>query len=202
MSRKNANRRPTRAGRRAATRYMVTCAILCALSVVFLGLGTLLELIDLTASCMASGVVLLVLLCYGRKYALLTYAVTAVLGVILMPQSLAVWTYIGLVGYYPVVREHLCRLPRAVAWIVKLLLFAAVIGLCLVVFHFLIFGGQGSIADSFQKLFGEGESRAVMAWAVVGLSLFTFVVFDYLLDRLILLYHLRWKRQIEKWMKP
>ncbi len=193
--------RKSRAERRAATRYMVTCAVLCALSVVFLAFGAVLEVMDLTAACLASFVVLLVLLCYGAKYAWLTYAVTAVLGGLLMPQSMAVWTYIGLVGYYPIVRQKLSRLPRVLRWAVKLLLFGAVLCACLFVFHFVVLGGEGSLADSFLSLFGESDSRAVMAWAVPGLSLFTFVLFDVLLDRLMFIYRIRWYRTVEKWMK-
>ncbi len=185
-----------------ATRRMVTCAILSALSVVFLGVGAIIEIADLSAACAAAMVILLVFLTYGTRYALLTYAVTGVLAAILMPQSIAVWTYLGLVGYYPIIRQRLDRLPRLLAWTVKLALFAVVMVACLLIFHFLFLGGQGSLADSFQTFFGDGDSRAIMAWAILGLSLFTFILFDLLLTRLVILYELKWKRQVEKWMKP
>ncbi len=185
-----------------ATRRMAMCAILCALSVVALGIGTLLEIMDLSAACAASVVVLLILLTYGPRYALLSYAVTGVLGIILMPQSLAVWTYVGLMGYYPIIRGRLERLPRVLAWVIKLLLFAAVMAACLLIVHFLLLGGEGSLMDSLCALTGEADSRALMVWAVLGLSLFTFVIFDILLGRLILLYRFRWQSRVEKWMKP
>ncbi len=185
-----------------ATRRMVTCAILSALSVVFLGVGAVIEIADLSAACAAAMVILLIYLTYGPRYALLSYAVTGVLAAILMPQSIAVWTYIGLVGYYPVIRQRLDRLPRLLAWLVKLALFAVVMVGCLLIFHLFFRVGQGSLLDSFTAFFGEGDSRAVMAWAVVGLSLFTFVLFDLLLARLVIIYELKWKKQVEKWMKP
>ncbi len=169
---------------------------------VVLGIGTILEIIDLTSSALAAVIILLIYLCYGTRYALLTYAVTSVLGAILMPQSLAVWTYLGLMGYYPVTKHHMDRLPKLLAWIIKLLLFATVMAVCLLIFHFLIYGGEGSIADSFLKIFDEESGKTWMAWAILGLSLVTFVIFDLLLDRLIFLYHIHFKRQIEKWMKP
>ena len=195
-------RKTRRSGTRGATRCMVTCAILCALSVVTLAIGTVLEIIDLTAAAMAAVVILLIYLCYGARYALLSYAVTGVLGAVLMPQSLAVWSYVGLMGYYPVVKRRLDRLPRILGWIVKLLLFAAVMGVCLVGFYFLLYGGEGSLGDTFLRLFGEEESGTpLMAWALLGLSLFTYIVFDLLLDRLLILYELRFRRKVEKWMK-
>ena len=195
-------RKTRHSGTRGATRRMVTCAILCALSVVMLAIGTLLEIIDLTAAAMAAVIILLVYLCYGARYALLSYAVTGVLGLVLMPQSLAVWSYLGLMGYYPVIKSRLDRLPRVLGWIIKILLFAVVMAVCLLVFHLLFFGGEGSITDSFLRLFGEEGGKSMMAWAVLGLSLFTFVIFDLMLDRLRVVYDLRFRHRVEKWMKP
>ncbi len=186
---------------RISTRRMVTCAILCALSVVILSIGALLQIIDLTSAAMAAVVILLIYLSYGGRYALLSYAVTSVLGVILMPQSLAVWGYVGLMGYYPVVKNRFDRLPRFVGWLVKICLFALIMGACLIIFHFLVMGGEGDMMASVMQLLGEGNGRSYMVWAVLGISLVTFVIFDLLLDRLTFLYHIRFRRRVEKWMK-
>ena len=194
------NRNQNRRERRLTTRRMVTCALLCALAVVFLGMGALIEVFDLTAAAVAALILLPVLLCYGGKYAWLSYAVTAVLGVMLMPQSLATWTFAGLTGYYPIIKNRLDRLPRVLGCIVKLLLLTAVLCLYLAVFHFLVMGGEGSFADSFLKGFGEAEGSTYMAWAVIGLSVFTYVLFDILIDRLLVIYYLRWQKRVEKWM--
>ncbi len=199
----NGPHRSRRESGRRTTRRMVTCAIFAALSVVILGIGTVLEIIDLTAAALAAVIILLLYLCYGARYAFLTYAVTGVLGAVLMPQSLAAWTYIGLMGYYPVLKQKLDRLPRPLAWLIKLCLFAAVMAGCLLIFHFILYGGQGSILDTALKLFGEeGTGKPALSWAILGLSLVTFVIFDLLLGRICILYHLRFKRQIDKWMKP
>ncbi len=196
------SRKTRRSNTRGATRRMVTCAILCALSVVVLGIGTLLQIIDLTAAAMAAVIILLIYLSFGGRYALLSYAVTGVLGAILMPQSLAVWSYIGLMGYYPVIKKRLDALPRLLGWLVKLLLFTAVMAVCVVIFHFLVMGGEGHLMDSVLALFGEAEGKSLMAWGVLGLSLVTFMIFDLLLDRLLVLYNLRYRHRVEKWLKP
>ena len=196
-------RKTRRASTRGATRCMVTCAVFCALSVVMLAIGTVLAIIDVTAAVLAAVIILLLYLCYGARYALLSYTVTSVLGAVLMPQSLAVWSYVGLMGYYPVLKRRLDRLPRLLGWIVKLLLFAVVMGLCLLGFHFLVFGGEGSLRDTFLRLYGEEESGTpLMAWSLLGLSLLTYILFDLLLDRLLILYELRFRRRVEKWIKP
>ena len=187
---------------RHATRRIATCGVFCALAVVVLGLGVVIEMLDLTASAAAAIILLPILLCYGGKYAWLSYAVTATLGVLLMPQSLAAWTYAGLTGFYPMIKRRLDRLPRALGWIVKLLLLTAVLFLYLTVFFFIMMGGEGSLTDAFFKGFGEAGEPPVMAWAVVGLSVFTFVLFDLLIDRLLVIYYIRWQKRVERWMKP
>lgn len=184
------------------SRRIATCAVLCALAVVLIFFGTAIDVLDLTAAALASIILLPVLLCYGTRYALLSYAVTAVLSVVLMPQSLASWLFAGLVGYYPVIKQRLDRLPKLIGWLIKLMLVAAVIFLYLMVFHFLVLGGEGSFWNSFLTGFGEAGGSPALAWVVVGLSVFTFVIFDILLDRLLILWRLKWKKRIEKWMKP
>lgn len=197
---KRQNQIPSRHERRRTTRRMVTCALLCALAVVFLGLGALIEVFDLTAAAAAALILLPILLCYGGRYAWLSFSVTAVLGVMLMPQSLASWTFAGLTGYYPIIKSRLDRLPRVLGWPIKILLLTGVLGLYLLVFHFIVMGGEGSFTDSFLVGFGEAEGGAYMAWAVIGLSLFTFVLFDLLIDRILILYYIRWQKRFEKWM--
>ncbi len=188
-------------GRKQTTRAMVSCAVLSALAVVALGVGTLIEVMDLTAASLAAVVILLALQVFGPRYALLAYAVTGVLGLLLMPQSLAVWTFVGLTGYYPVLKARLDRLPRLLAWTLKLALFAAVMAACVLVFHFLVMGGTGAVMDSFLAVFGEAGGRAALGWAVLALSLLTFVLFDLLISRLLILYRLRWQRRVEKFFR-
>ena len=104
--------------------------------------------------------------------------------------------YAGLTGFYPMVKRGLDKLPRLLGWAVKLLL------LYLAVFYFILLGGEGSFTDAFLKGFGEADSPPVMAWAVVVLSVFTFVLFDLLIDRLLVLYYVKWQKRVERWMKP
>lgn len=198
----NQNHPPRRTRRSGSTRRIAMCAVLCALAVVMLGLGAIIEVIDITAAAMASLVLLPILLCYGTKYAWLSYAVTGVLGVLLMPQSLGAWMFAGLTGFYPIVKQRLDRLPRVLSWAVKLLLLAAVLLLYLGIFYFILLGGEGSLFDAFLKGFGEEEGTPLVAWAVIILSLFTYILFDLLIDRLLVLYYLRWQKRVERWMRP
>ena len=196
----NTSNQPKRTRRSRSTRKLATCAVLCALAVVMLGLGAVIEILDLTAAAAAALVLLPILLCYGMRYALLSYAVTATLGVLLMPQSLAAWMYAGLAGFYPMVKQKLDRLPRVLAWVAKLVILTAVMLVYLALLYFIALGGEGSFFDAVLLGFGEAEGGAILAWATIGLSVATYVLFDVLIDKVLILYYLRWQKRVEKWM--
>ena len=186
---------------RGATKRLAVSSVLCAVAVVAMGLGAIVEVLDLTAAAMASVVLLPILLTYGDYYALLAYATTAVLGVILMPQTLTSWLYLGLLGYYPILKRHIDRLPRLLACLCKFALVCASLGICFLLMYFIMFGGQTAPKEAFLATFGEADGSPWLAWAFVGLSIFTFGIFDLLIDRLLILYRLKWKGRMDKWMK-
>ena len=192
---------PARRHDRGATKRLATSSVLCAVAVVVMGLGAVVEVLDLTAAAMASVVLLPILLTYGDYYALLAYVATAVLGVILMPQTLTSWLFLGLLGYYPILKRHIDRLPRPLAYLCKLALACAALAVCFLLMYLIMFGGQGTPREVFLATFGEADGSPWLAWAFVGLSIFTFGIFDLLIDRLLILYRLKWKGRIEKWMK-
>ena len=187
---------------RRTTRRVAMCGVFCALAVVFLGMGALVEVMDITAAVAASLVLLPILLCYGNRYALLSYAVTAVLGVLLMPQSLSAWMFAGLTGYYPIIKTKLDKLPRILGWFIKLILLTALFAIYLAVFFFLFLGGEGSMLKAFLLAFGEADGSPVLAIVTLGLGLLTYILFDVLVDRLRILYYIKWQKRVEKWMKP
>ncbi len=183
------------------TRRLAVSAVLCALGVVILALGGLIEIMDLTAAAMASLILLPILLTYGTRYAIMAYAVTGILGVILLPQSMASWVFLGLLGYYPLIKQGLDRLPKLLGYTIKALLVAAVLMLYLVLFYFFFMQGDGSFLDAFGLAFGEPNGKSWLPWALIALSLFTFFIFDLLIDRLLILYRFKWQKRVEKWMK-
>ena len=111
MSEPNPPRGSSR-GRRRTTYRLAVCSVFCALGTVMLGLGALVELIDITCAALAAVLFLPVFYRYGTGYTLLCWAVTSALGLILMPQSLAPWLFACLLGYYPVVKRQVDRLPK------------------------------------------------------------------------------------------
>ena len=183
------------------TKRLALSAVLCALGVVIMGFGAILEVMDITTTMLASLLLLPIMLCYGNGYAVISYAVTAVLSLILMPHSFAPWMYLGLLGYYPMVKSKIDRLPKALSLILKFLLLLAALAVYFVAFYLLMMKGSGSLSEAFLLAFGEEGKGAIMGWATVLLACIAFFAYDLLIDRILILYRYKWQGRIEKWMK-
>ena len=60
----------------------------------------------------------------GVRYAWLQYAATALLALLLIPAKGQVFLFIGLTGYYPIVKLHIERINKMyIEWIVKIFFF-------------------------------------------------------------------------------
>ena len=192
---------PRRLSGAKKTKRLAVSAVLCALGVVLLGFGAIIEVLDITASMLASLILIPIILCYGNGYATMAFAVTAVLSVILMPHSFSPWMYLGLMGYYPMIKSKLDRLPRWIAYFLKAVLLIAVLLLYFIMFYFLMMRGVGSLTDAFTLAFGEEGDSHWVGWATVALAFISFFAYDLLIDKLLILYRIKWQTRVEKWMK-
>lgn len=108
---------------RNSTKRLTTCAMMCALSVVLMLLGTILEL-GMYASPLLAGLCLIPIgQAYGRKYQWIVYVATSVLCLILVPLMEENLMYIGLFGWYPILRSSFQKLPKFLCLVAKLIAF-------------------------------------------------------------------------------
>ena len=160
---------------------MTISAMLIALGVLFLFLGSLLDVLDLSTAALASLLVVYAVLELGGAYPYAIWLGTSFLGLLLLPQKSPVVFYALLAGYYPIAKAALeKRFPRWLAWILKI-----------AIFHISLASFAGVL-----KLFFPGElstyfEKPWLPFALYGLSLFCFILFDILLSRLIPLYYNR-----------
>lgn len=161
------------------TRALTVSAVLCALGVILLALGSLLQVLDLTMAAVASILVIFAVIELGGKWPFLIYAVTALLSMLLVPYKTAALAYLCFAGYYPMLKALLeGHLPRAWGWVLKILIFNAGLSLAL----FLAF-----------KLFtGFEVTQTWYYWLLPACSL-VFVVYDIALTRLIGAYLYKWR---------
>ena len=168
---------------RDKTRRLGFSAMLSALGVVVLYLGSLIEVIDISMAVIASLFAVVSVIEYGALAPWAVYAATGILSAVLLPSKLPAVMYIAFFGFYPIVKENIEKLrSRFVGWIVKEIVF----NVCLISLMF--------IAKWFML---DPEGLLVFEVIFFGLANVTFVVYDIALTRLISLYIFKIRRKFK-----
>ena len=175
------------AGISQKTRRLTVCAVLCGLNIVVMYLGSIIEVLDLSASMIASLACIFAVIEIGGTYPWLIYAVTSALALILLPFPKTVaLIYLLFAGYYPILKAHIERLPRLPAWAVKLAVFNFAITVLALLSVFLL-----RLPDALFTL---------TPWLYL-LGNVTFVLYDMALTALITAYLRVWRKRLRIRMK-
>lgn len=160
------------------------CGVLGALAVVCMML-TVIPVSTLALTALAGIILMPIALEAGVKWGFAAYAAAGVLTFFIAPDFEAKLLFLAFFGYYPTLKLLVDRLPsKAVAWVLKLLLFNAAV---VAVYLLLMFVG-GLEPDEFE-VFGVN-----MPLVLLGLANVVFVVFDLALDGLKDIYKARWHK--------
>jgi len=158
---------------------LALCSMLAALGVVVLLLGSFIEVLDLSAAMFASLIVVIAVIEAGKYWPWLTYAVTALTALLLLPYKLPAIMYL-LAGYYPIIKEKLEKLPKIVAWVIKLFIFNLSLTLVLVVLKLFLPGVSIELVPGLENIY------TYLIYYVAGNLIF--VLYDVLLTRLVSFY--------------
>ncbi len=167
------------------TRQIALGGVLAALAVVLLTLGGVIPIGTYIAPMLASMPLIVLLTELPRGLCLGWYAIVAILGVMLCPDKETAFVFVFL-GWYPIARPALDRLPRLPRIAAKLLIFnlavAALYALLILVFR-------------LEALVQEAkETGFAMLLVLVVLGNLTFLFYDVLLNRLTALYRIKRKK--------
>ena len=160
----------------------VFSACACALLLV----GGIFEILDMTASCLASLAVLITYLEFGFSSAILVYAVSSILSFILNPIATSNIYYILLLGYFPVVKliiDKKLENIRPLRMVLKFLIFN--IGCAAILFLFIKITGADKIIKEFT--IGALSPKYVIMLIFVLLNLFL-ILYDRFISIVSVLY--------------
>lgn len=163
---------------------MTVTALLAALSVVVLSLGSLLGTLDLTAAAIASFLTVLLHVELGKRYAVLYWAVASLVSLLLLPQNSAA-LFFATAGLYPLLKAVLERLPVWAEWLIKLLAFG-----CMLTAYILL--------AKFVFLLPDAALSGWLLWVLVGTATLAFVLYDIVLSRLIIYYGVRLRHRFAR----
>lgn len=166
--------------RNERTKKLARAAILTALAVVFLLVGSLFQLLDLSMAAIASLAVLAALIDLNAGWALGVYAAASLLSLLILPNAAGV-VFAGFLGYYPVLKVPLERIRNKILqYLAKIGCFAVFLGVTYLLLWFL--AGP------------ENEWISMAVW-LIPLSFVVFVLFDFCLSRLAVLYVTRIRKR-------
>lgn len=162
------------------TKRLAVCAMLSALGVVMLGIGSVISVMDISMAVIASLFCIFAVIEYGGAAPWLVFLVTGVLS-LLLPQKAPAMMYLLFFGYYPIIKEKLEKRPKAVAWVLKEVIFQIALVGMLLLYHF-VFMASGTVPWTMYLIL------AVIAEIV-------FPIYDFALTRLITLYIYRLRKR-------
>lgn len=163
------------------TRYLTFCAIMTALGIVVMLLGSFIQVLDLT-SVIAASVFVFVTSEELGKSSIAVYVATSVISLLLLPSKLVALEYL-ILGMYPIIKKYFDKLPILIRNIVKLVYMIIVVCAILLLMNFIFTDGEA-----------ERHWYILFAFGVVGLV--CFVVYDIALNRLAKLYRGKLRNQL------
>ena len=177
---------------RSKTKQIALGGVLAALAVVILLLGGVIPIGTYLAP-MAASLPLIVLLAeLPKSLCLGWYAVVSILGALLCPDRETAFVFVFL-GWYPLARPGLDRLPRLPRMICKLLLFwvlTLLVPLLLAALYALLI-----LVLQLEALVQEAREMGLpLLLVLLALGNLTFLLYDLLLKRLTLLYRIKRKK--------
>ena len=165
-------------------RALTLSAVLAALSVLLLFIGSLIDVMDLATVMVASFLVTLVLIECRGAWPWLLYFTVSVLSFLLFPGRFVTVEYVFFGGIWPILKYLLERLPRLPSFLLKLLVGNA-----------LAFAG-GWLGLRFFGL--EIPASVGLRVLVVVLWEAVFLIYDFLLTRLIILWCVKYRARFRR----
>ena len=178
------------------TKKLTLSAATVALGTVFMVLGAVFEILDLSAAVLASLLVVFIYVELGSPYTWLVWISTSLTTFICYSGSLIWLVYLTLFGIYPILKGYIERLPR-IFWLVLKLVFVNLM------LTFLAFFAKPLTGISF---FGDLSTVEILPrewllavlWVVMNLA---FLLYDRLIVLMLAFYNLRIRPRIKNLLK-
>lgn len=172
----------------AATKRLSLSAILSAIGVILLYVGSILDILSLTMVAIASLIVFFAVIELKGKYPLMIYGVTAFLSVLLLPEKTGPISYLLFGGIYPILKVYFEKLPKWLSYLLKFLSFNVMAALILWLTNLILHVPM--------------EEGMLYMIALVFCANLAFLLLDFLMTQLTRLYYFKFRRLlgIEKYL--
>ena len=178
------------------TKKLTLSAMIVALGTVFMVLGAVIEVFDLTAVALTSALVAFVYIELGSPYTWLVWICTTITTFICYQHSPMWFIYLVLFGVYPILKGYIERLPRPLWWPIKLVFgnvafVAMLIGIKLIT-------GLPFISPDESFLGITGKSVYVLTWVMLNVA---FVAYDIFVTVMVRFYIVKLRQKFKNILK-
>ena len=168
------------------TKRLTVCAMMAAVGVVILYLGSFVEVLDISVAVAASLIATVIVIEYGIPSAFSVFGVTAILSLLLIPQKFPAVMYAFFFGYYPIIKQKIeCIQNRLVQWAIK----------------FVVFAVATAVMVAFVALFTPDAPVGILMVAFAALAFVTLFVYDIALTKVISFYVWRLRNRVKNIFK-
>lgn len=178
------------------TKKLTVSAMTVALGTVFMVLGAVIEVFDLTAVALASVMVAFIYIELGSPYTWLVWLCTTLTTFLLYQHSAMWFMYLVLFGIYPILKGYIERLPRLAWWPIKLVL--GNVSFVLMLFGVKLITGLPFINPDEAFLGIEGSALYALTWILLNVAL---IAFDFFLTVMVRYYLVKIRPKIKKILK-
>ena len=176
----------------SATKKIALSAILSSLGIIFLAIGSVIEVLDLSLAALAGFAVVIAVIELGGGYSAMIYFAISLLSALVLPNKFPAVFFIFFGGSYPIFKYHFERLHPVVAWAVKFSMFNLFLALMIVSVNFLVGRGILPLSD-------EGYQSEVFGNLKIFIFIvanFMFLLYDVAMTRIINLYIIKIRKII------
>lgn len=163
--------------------------IITALSILILFLANVFPTLSYTLPALAGALLLILVKEADKKWSFMVYLSVSTLSLILISNKEAAILYIFFFGYYVILKDIIeNHFFSFVKWIFKFAVFNISIFLAFIILIYIF-----AIPDGDLQEYGK--------YAMLALGNVTFIVYDYTLSTLAVVYDKRWKSKLRKYFK-
>ena len=166
--------------------------IVSALSLVLMISGAVIPFLTYALPAVAGVLIVFIVVEIDKKWAFGGFSAVAILAFLLVPDKEVAMMYIAFFGYYPIIKAVLeSKLPVALGWIVKVLLF----NLTMVAAYLVLIFVMGIEVDEIT------EYGMIAVPMLLGAGSITFIAYDFALTQIITLYLVKWRKYFKRYFK-
>ena len=166
--------------------------IVSALSLVLMISVAVIPFLTYALPAVAGVLIVFIVVEIDKKWAFGVFSAVAILAFLLVPDKEVAMMYIAFFGYYPIIKAVLeSRLPAALSWIIKVLLF----NLTMVAAYLVLIFVMGIEVDEIT------EYGMIAVPMLLGAGSITFIAYDFALTQIITLYLVKWRKYFKRYFK-